>query len=197
MITFKKYLKEASWNPLKKDNTEQDEKKKRIALKVAQFKNRDAPKHISVDELDHKQKNIESIANLYFYHNMQLAPTPAGVAHMDLPTNEVAQYAKYERGPGKRDNMGFSREVWDQLKHSIEKDGLKVPIDIQISPGAYIDYLRTGHTPHHNSDDVPPVGLLTGNNRIVIAKKIGLETVPVKFHYGNTVSQKDLKTVNF
>lgn len=197
MFTFKDYLKEAEWSALKSNKDERSEKQRQTALKIAQFKSRDNPKLISVDELDHKQRNIQSIADLYFHHNLQLKPTPPGVAHMKLPTKEVAQYAGYNRAPGKTANMGFSKEVWELLKSSIEREGIKVPIDIQISPGAYVDFLRTGHMAAQDSQDVSPVELLTGNNRIIIAKKLGLETVPVKFHYGNVISQKDLKQVEF
>jgi len=193
MKTLCEYLAlEGLWGPFSSWKSIPLKQNKKIAQTIERFQSRGKPTIISVDQLQANQKTIDGIVSLYFDDNIKLAPTGIRAPHLNLPVDDVARYSTYSRARGKTANMGFDKQTWDRLVASIKKEGIKAPIDIQISPGGYVDFLRTGHIPARGSDDVPPVGLLTGNNRIVIAKEIGLETVPVKFHYGDIISNKDI-----
>lgn len=187
-LTFKQFMiQEGLWKRNQEKRQQRAAAEQLNKERIQEFDKRGPPTIVPISKIPPEQRNINEIATLYFEENIQLAPTPDGVPHMHLPTDDVVKYSSYTRARGRGANMGFSVGQWDKLKDSIVREGIKTPIDVQISPGAYVDFLHTGHIPSVNSQDVAPVSLMTGNNRVVIAQELGIAQLPIKFHYGDVI----------
>ena len=79
------------------------------------------------------------------------------VIYKELPIDQVSYLTRTEFSP-----TGSEKEFYNLLKNSISKHGLKDPVHIEYGGEDYGDILK----------------VLVGNNRMVIAKELGINKIP-------------------
>ena len=79
------------------------------------------------------------------------------VIYKELPINEISYLNREEFSP-----TGPEKGFYNFLKKSISKHGLKDPVHIEYGGKSYGDIFK----------------VIVGNNRIVIAKELGIDKIP-------------------
>ena len=79
------------------------------------------------------------------------------VIYKELPINEISYLDREEFSP-----TGPEKGFYNFLKKSISKHGLKDPVHIEYGGKSYGDIFK----------------VIVGNNRIVIAKELGIDKIP-------------------
>ena len=79
------------------------------------------------------------------------------VIYKELPINQISYMTREEFSP-----TGPEKNFYQDLKNSMSKHGLKDPVHIEYGGEDYGDILK----------------VLVGNNRMVIAKKLGFKLIP-------------------
>lgn len=107
---------------------------------------------------------VEAIIKLFAQHNTLVTDD----LEFQLPVQSLWGYREYDRTPKNGFTGLRSEDEFNELRDDIKRNGVKSPIVFTIKR------LSSGNVEAYIGE---------GNHRILIAKQLGIKTIPVRFHY--------------